>query len=564
KTKVAVIDSGFDLKENLSNMSNPNFALKPGFKDAIITNDHDGHGTSVAALIGAKNGIGLAPNSQLTVYGITRPGNELGTASRGQLKLSIERACNEGQEVINVSYGAGNEYIDVRLFEPFGGDLEFTTMLAKKGCLVVNAAGNAGTREKNILASKIEDPVLRVESATVTNFHDSSSSLGVITAPGAGVFTLKSSTKIEKKSDALTEKEGRKNTCGTNKGAFISGTSFAAPITAAIATNISDVLKTSKNYDKYSGPERIKLVNYILYASQKENVINGLRAVLIAERWVKETNQIKVESKGFLEKSLSYLNNKKREILKLGPLQDQTSPNLDYFSHLLDRSPDDICNRLTTCSNVLECKNLSICKDQLRKQVAICSPVNPKVITELIGLGNDYDNQEMVLKYTPALIKSKENLSEEAKKSIQKIWRNYKVLWQGNQESKYPEIQLRFGMDSNIAIELYPLFVRSLKESKKGTQELEQSFYDVFSSYELDGALTNEYMNNRDEYRTRVKKALDEILQNFGSAKMLELLRKQESSSQNTDSLKWILETLIADPKYKSIQTSLQLLQKKK
>lgn len=102
---VAVIDSGFDLQANQKLMASSSLKVKKGHDQAgDPTADEDGHGTMVAGLIGAKSGIGIAPEANLTVYRVSEPESE-GATSHASLQLSIERACSEGNDIINVSWG---------------------------------------------------------------------------------------------------------------------------------------------------------------------------------------------------------------------------------------------------------------------------------------------------------------------------------------------------------------------------------------------------------------------------------------------------------------------------
>src|SRR5690606_25583455 len=70
--KVAVVDTGFDVKANRSLMASASFKARKGHDgSAEPSRDEDGHGTMVASLIGGKGGIGIAPQADLTVYRVT-------------------------------------------------------------------------------------------------------------------------------------------------------------------------------------------------------------------------------------------------------------------------------------------------------------------------------------------------------------------------------------------------------------------------------------------------------------------------------------------------------------
>jgi hypothetical protein len=273
---VAVVDSGFDATRSAALMGSPGFRVAKGWDGAgPETKDTDGHGTAVAGLIGGKDGVGLAPNAKLTVYRVTGA-DEAGTTSSDNLKMSIMRACNEGAEVINVSWGG--MFDEMAIFEEERSQSAFYSELASKGCLVVKSAGNDARRISRS-AMNADDALLRVEASEASGRLASFSSNGEIAAPGHSVFTLKSQDSARSTRSS--------SFCGQHSGNFANGTSFSAPITAAVAVQVVSVLKTSSAYAALAGPERVKLLNRILIGSTKGRQLDSLRAVLAAEVWAK-------------------------------------------------------------------------------------------------------------------------------------------------------------------------------------------------------------------------------------------------------------------------------------
>lgn len=95
--------------------------------------DTNGHGTQVAGIIAADNGLhGMAPDVRLLAYKVSEDGEGV---SPDLIMRAIHMALEDGADIINISLGVNktNETID-----------RSVTEAARQGVLVVAAAGNDG------------------------------------------------------------------------------------------------------------------------------------------------------------------------------------------------------------------------------------------------------------------------------------------------------------------------------------------------------------------------------------------------------------------------------------
>jgi hypothetical protein len=148
--KVGIIDSGIDLQH-------PDFGTRvqggmdfvgnaydassadPAINTPVPDNDPDdcgGHGTHVAGIVGA-NGVvkGVAPGVTLTPYKVFGCS---GSVSADVLLEAMERALNDGMDVINMSLGSPFQW-------PNYPSAQAVDRLAQAGLIVVASAGNSGT-----------------------------------------------------------------------------------------------------------------------------------------------------------------------------------------------------------------------------------------------------------------------------------------------------------------------------------------------------------------------------------------------------------------------------------
>jgi len=319
KTRIYVLDTGFD-SAHLPDMIRPgSISLEAGIYGAknidsagvetdipgdpsqddgvSLVGDpaHDvgGHGTNVVSTIGAKNGLGVAPHADITVYRITVSDapDKAETTKDSFIDYAILRACRKGHEadpngltIINQSWIDRMDEMGLQTYE--AGNPDALKTLLQNGCLLVKAAGNASFRTKNgDVDSELESPVLHVAATQAFDDYASFSSTGFVSAPGEHVYALEShiANTMAKLVDACDKSDMDLSSPKT----FIDGTSFAAPITAGVASEIVGVLRTKHQaaFERLPGAKKVSLVIRILKASEQFGNINALRAILIAERW---------------------------------------------------------------------------------------------------------------------------------------------------------------------------------------------------------------------------------------------------------------------------------------
>jgi subtilisin family serine protease len=183
------------------------------------------HGTSVLSCIaGINNGepMGLATGAEF-LLAITEVGREPFSEEENWL-AALEWADRNGAQIINSSLG----YTYHRYFpEQMDGKTSFVsraaTMAARKGILVVNAAGNEGNDKWSVIGAPADaDSILTVGGVSpYTHLHINFASFGP-TADG----------RLKPNVSAFGEAQ-----VANKKGGFssASGTSFASPLTAGFA-----------------------------------------------------------------------------------------------------------------------------------------------------------------------------------------------------------------------------------------------------------------------------------------------------------------------------------------
>ena len=151
------------------------------------------------------------------------------------LDFAVRKACDDGNEVINLSFGGIEE-------EQNGNsawDSKLISHLEEKGCLVVQSAGNDAVQQQK--KDRLDSPILRVSATASASLPSSSaffSSTGETGAPGEFVLTFNDSKN--------TDVHGFQR-CGTDTVTSLEpGTSFSAPITSGIASNVVGVLKDKR------------------------------------------------------------------------------------------------------------------------------------------------------------------------------------------------------------------------------------------------------------------------------------------------------------------------------
>ncbi|MFH1387144.1 MAG: S8 family serine peptidase [bacterium] len=226
---VAVIDTGVDynhedLQDKLNTAKAWNFVSNNNNAD-----DDEGHGTEVSGVIAAKtnNGVGVAGtdwNAMILPLKAMRPVAGGGaTGDTLDIADAIYWAISKEADVINLSLGQSD----------FDVDMENACKAAyQAGVVVVAAAGNSGTNEKNYPAASPSKSVLCIAA---TDSSDKRAEWASVATPGSNygswVDVSAPGTTI------LTTKMG---------GGYVnaSGTSLATPFVAGLASLIKAAYPT--------------------------------------------------------------------------------------------------------------------------------------------------------------------------------------------------------------------------------------------------------------------------------------------------------------------------------
>jgi hypothetical protein len=522
-TKVAVVDSGFDMAQARSQMNESNLTVAPGWDGAGDPNrDEVGHGTAVAGLIGGKDGVGLAPDAKLTVYRVSEA-NSSGGATSSSLLMSVMKACDEGNEVINLSWGG--DFDENAIFEDEQSNKKFYEDLAAKGCLVVKAAGNSARRVQRKHMDP-DDALLRVEATEASGQLASFSSNGEVSAPGAGVFTLHSAQASATRPEAV---------CGGHKGAFISGTSFASPLTAAVATQTLGVLKKNPAFSKLSGPERVATLNRVLAAANAEGGLNALRAVMIAD------------------------------MLRLTPSSLPAADAATLRENFKKRASAFCASTPPVCMNAGNCKASRDCSQSARKHLALCSPVNSNVVKDLLKLSERSQSNEFALSllgHTSAVSAS------EASRQTRRIWSRMHEQW-----AAVGKGDAGIGMSFDQALQLLPSITAS--RSKVGMEsDPDIALASFLSSSQFKSRLSRDLKADSQTDLERVMPVLHNAYVNLKSSDFLKVL--EESLAKNTAVESYskelplagvtasgrLLNQMIADPKFAGIKDKLVAMER--
>lgn len=194
--------------------------------------DHDGHGTIVTGIIAANtnNGVGIAGINPYARIMVLKALNAFGHSRASYLAKAIVYAADNGAQVISMSVG-GKE---MTMIEQQALDYAYS-----KGAVIVIAAGNEGINVDSYgLAAN--DNVITVGATGLDGKHAIFSNWGSkidIAAPGVEVLGLRA-----RSTDTMLGIEGveyveRANYVGEDRRYYrASGTSFAAPIVAGVAS----------------------------------------------------------------------------------------------------------------------------------------------------------------------------------------------------------------------------------------------------------------------------------------------------------------------------------------
>jgi hypothetical protein len=236
--KVAIIDSGVDcgLPDFVGQIAKTRSFVKG---NACI--DTEGHGTIVAGEIaGALNSagvVGLAFASQLLVAKVVAPD---GTIPLKAEAAGIRWAVDQGAQVINLSFGAVRDPVDLSLDTYSKREARAVAYAVKKGVLVVAAVGNSNdayaTPWKWASWPAALPHVIGVgaltRSGNVPNFSDRDPTFVDLAAPGVDIFST-FPNQLTGAQHACTP-QGYTD-CAAGDYQRPEGTSFAAPQVSAAA-----------------------------------------------------------------------------------------------------------------------------------------------------------------------------------------------------------------------------------------------------------------------------------------------------------------------------------------
>lgn len=243
--KIGIIDTGVhstheDLQENVT--QNLTMVSEGG---AATTTDPDGHGTHVAGIAAAvgnngKGGAGIAPDAQIYAYSVM---DSDGHMLDEYILRAINRAVDDGVEVINMSLGSGY----------YNGNEESVIEKAyQNGVAIFAAAGNEATNGYEFPASY--DNVCSIAAimqdgskAGFTNYGDKID----LAFPGVEIYST-----INDSNQAYD---------------FLQGTSMACPVAAGTAAVI---LSASDEIDALKGKRGAEKVD-ALFSVMKKNVVKS-------------------------------------------------------------------------------------------------------------------------------------------------------------------------------------------------------------------------------------------------------------------------------------------------
>ena len=194
--------------------------------------DHDGHGTIVAGIIAAtqNNKVGMAGINPHAKIMVLKALNSFGHSRASYLAKAITYAVDNGARIINMSVG-GKEITSI--------EKQAVKYAISKGVLIVVASGNEGVDVKNYGIAGL-DGVLSVGATDLKDKRAGFSNWGAaidIAAPGIDVLSLRARRTDTMRDIPGVEYKNGANYVGKDKRYYrASGTSFAAPIVAGVAS----------------------------------------------------------------------------------------------------------------------------------------------------------------------------------------------------------------------------------------------------------------------------------------------------------------------------------------
>lgn len=194
--------------------------------------DHDGHGTVVAGVIAAKqnNGHGIAGINPHAKIMVLKGMNSFGHTRASYLAHAITYAADNGADVINLSVGGAN-YTDI---EQAAIDYAYG-----KGVTIIVAAGNEAL-DVSEWGTAGSEKVITVAATDRRDKRAAYSNFGTgidIAAPGDDIMSLRARRTDTMRDIKGVDYEDGSAYVGDDKRYYrVSGTSFAAPIVAGVAS----------------------------------------------------------------------------------------------------------------------------------------------------------------------------------------------------------------------------------------------------------------------------------------------------------------------------------------
>lgn len=144
---VGVIDTGIDYNNpDLGGGFGPQYKVIGGYNFVDNNNDpmdDNSHGTHVAGIISTNGRLkGVAPDSKLMAYKVL---DKDGYGQTSWIIAAMERALKDKCDIVNLSIGLDDIWLSQN--DP---EVEAANNLAKSGVVVVNSAGNSGTRTASL------------------------------------------------------------------------------------------------------------------------------------------------------------------------------------------------------------------------------------------------------------------------------------------------------------------------------------------------------------------------------------------------------------------------------
>lgn len=178
RIKIAVLDSGIDLGNNIPFVEQKNF-IEKGERSPFFVDD-TGHGTSVAGLIAAeKNQTGISGIAQNVDLYSARVLSDDDSGDISNIVKALEWAIEKNVNIINMSFSTPQNYSELE---------QIVKKAYKKGILLIAAAGNNGKTEYPAAYPEVVSVGSVDSTGKVCEFSASSEEVELL-APGECVVT---------------------------------------------------------------------------------------------------------------------------------------------------------------------------------------------------------------------------------------------------------------------------------------------------------------------------------------------------------------------------------------